>query len=294
MPTSVGSERAEGADYSWDGMRRGSMPFAVLQHTVEGEGRLRFEATSHRVSAGDTMLVTVPHAHRYWLEDGESWRFFWIAFSGQEALRILRIILIDSGPLFRLSDAGVRRLAAACLDLSDAEAVTAGQASAIGYALLMALYDEVLGRSKARRSDGSQAAVLKVVAHVRAHLGSGLGVGALADVAGCSRAHFTRLFTAIQGMSPSEFVLAQRMAHAASLLGEPGLAVKEVSHACGYQDPNYFAKAFRAAYGVSPSQFRSTGMYGAAPATSGRIVTPLGRSAGRARTAAGSNGDGSA
>ena len=37
--------------------------------------------------------------------------------------------------------------------------------------------------------------------------------------------------------------------------------VKQVSLDCGFDDPNYFAKAFRKRYGASPTEFRATGMY---------------------------------
>ena len=30
---------------------------------------------------------------------------------------------------------------------------------------------------------------------------------------------------------------------------------------CGFEDPNYFAKVFRRGFGVSPTEFRTTGMY---------------------------------
>ena len=30
---------------------------------------------------------------------------------------------------------------------------------------------------------------------------------------------------------------------------------------CGFDDSNYFAKVFRRGFGVSPTEFRTTGMY---------------------------------
>ncbi len=262
MPTSAGLEHAEGPDYCWDGRRRGTMPFAVVQHTVAGEGRLVYENATHRVRTGETMLVTVPHRHCYWLEAGERWQFFWIAICGQEALRLLRAILVATGPVLHLRPDAVERLAGACLDLADLPGEAVGRASSIGYAAVMTLYDDVLGRPEPQQSARSHSAIARVVAHVRAHLDTTLDVETLARVAGCSRAHFTRLFTSVEGVSPAEFVTAQRMARAAALLGVPNLQVKAIARSCGYEDPNYFAKAFRASYGVSPTAFRSTGMYG--------------------------------
>jgi hypothetical protein len=55
------------------------------------------------VKEGETLLVLVPHNHRYWLEDGDRWEFFWISMNGEEALRIHRSILAVTGPILKLS-----------------------------------------------------------------------------------------------------------------------------------------------------------------------------------------------
>ncbi|MFB8831213.1 AraC family ligand binding domain-containing protein [Azotobacter sp. CWF10] len=71
MPTNAGYDRVQDCTYCWDGRRRGSTPFAIVQHTLAGEGNLRFEGRHYRLRDGDTMLVLVPHDHCYWLEAGE-------------------------------------------------------------------------------------------------------------------------------------------------------------------------------------------------------------------------------
>lgn len=260
MATSTGYEIAHGPAYDWDGRKRGHTPFCVLQHTISGAGRLRYERRTWRIGPGETMLVTIPHAHRYWLEAGESWGFFWIAMSGQEALRLQRAILHAAGPVFRLMDETVEELADICLTLAD-PGIGAGHASGAAYRATMALHDDLMARTAAGSGEAGHAAVNRATAHARAHLDRSLDVATLAAVAGLSRAHFSRLFTRLNGMSPSDFVLRERMSRAARLLVNGQLSVKEIASACGFEDPNYFAKAFRRTYGTSPSEFRTTGMY---------------------------------
>jgi len=59
------------------------------------------------------------------------------------------------------------------------------------------------------------------------------------------------------------------MRRAARLLVGGGESVKQISGDCGFEDPNYFAKAFRRAYGLSPTEFRTTGMYSVASRRAG-------------------------
>lgn len=264
MPASAGIERVDTPSYSWDGRRRGLTPFAVLQHTLAGEGRLDYEGRVLMLRPGDTMLVTIPHDHRYFLPPGGDWSFFYMVLQGQEALRLIGEIIAVAGPVLRLSAGNLDRFAACVVDLLEGAAATPGDASAIAYRATMALVDDL--SSAAPASDGvtHPAWFNRVTAHIEAHAGDGLTVDRLAGVAGLSRAHFVRQFTRLAGAPPSDYVFRLRMARAAQLLQTSTLTVVEIAAALGFADPNYFAKAFRRAFDVSPSEFRQTGLFTAA------------------------------
>lgn len=260
MPTSAGHEIRTDADYDWDGRQRGRMPFTILQHTISGAGNLRFEGRSHRLGAGDTMILTVPHNHRYWVEPGGRWQFFWLSMNGEEALRLHHDVIATEGPVLRLASNTIAHLARSCLALLDGAAVTPGRASAIAYDAAMALCDDVFGTPAG--SDALRSAMRPVTAHIEANLDRELPVAELARVAGLSRAHFSRLFAASEGLPPAEYVLARRLEAASRLLIQGSrLPVKEIAILTGFPDPNYFAKAFRRQFGISPTEFRTTGMY---------------------------------
>jgi AraC-like DNA-binding protein len=272
MPTSTGYEIRDSRSYEWNGRKRGQTPFTVLQHTVGGVGNLLFERRRYRLRPGETMLVIVPHNHRYWVEDGEHWEFFWISLSGQEAVRIHRTIQAAAGPVFRLRAETIERLAGCCLKLIEGNGEMPGAASAIGYEAACALFDDVFGSQSALSEPAEDNPLGNVVEHIRRNLDKPLSVPDLASVSGFSRAHFSRMFTATEGMPPAEYVLDQRMRHAARLLSSHSrLSVKEVASLTGFEDPNYFAKVFRRFFGISPTEFRTTGMYAtAAPTSSSR------------------------
>ena len=255
MPTTTGYEVRKDERYSWDGRKRGQAAFTVLQHTVAGAGNLRYERRTLRLRPGETLLLVVPHDHRYWVEDGGRWEFFWISMTGREALRVHRNILAAAGPVLRLRPSTIERLADCSLRLIEGRPETPGRASALAYEGLMTLYDDVFGAATGaldpRRS------MLPVIEHIRANLRDRLSVPELAAYAGLSRAHFSRQFAAAAGMPPAEFVLQERMRRAAGLLADDGQAsVKEVAMMAGFEDANYFGKVFRRFHGASPRAFR--------------------------------------
>jgi AraC-like DNA-binding protein len=259
MPTSTGYETRTDSSYEWNGRLRGHTPFTVLQHTVSGAGNLQYERRRFRIRPGDTMLLIVPHNHRYWVEDGGRWEFFWISMSGQEAVRIHRTIQAMTGPVLRLRTETIEHIADCSLRLIEGAGETAGAASAIAYEAAAALYDDVFSSPAPDSEYDENAAVRHVVTHILANLNKELSVAELAEIGGLSRAHFSRLFTASEGISPASFVRQERMRRAARLLtGHPHLPAKEIAVMTGFDDPNYFAKVFRRFFGMSPTEFRKS------------------------------------
>ena len=260
MPTSTGYEIREKPNYDWDGRKRGQTPFTVLQHTISGAGNLRYEGRTYRVLPGETLLVTVPDNHRYWLEPGGRWEFFWISMNGEEAMRLHQAILSANGPILSLQSETIEHLADCSYRLIHGDGEMPGRASAIAYEAAMALYDDVFG---AHPVFGQEYRTMQhVLTHIADNLEKPLRIEDLARVSGLSRAHFSRVFSATEGMPPAEFVLRKRLQRAAKLLAQgANLSVKEISLMSGFEEPNYFAKVFRRYFGASPTEFRTTGMY---------------------------------
>lgn len=256
MAASAGYEQRMNEIYAWDGLKRGTSPFLVIQHTTVGEGRLEYAGNQYRLNPGQTMLVTVPHTNRYWLERGGHWEYFWAVLYGREALRLAREILDAAGPVLTLGPALADRLAAACLTLITAAKPTPGMASTAAYAAMTTLHDATFG---ARATDTPlPAALTRVADFIEANIAAPLPVDRLASVAGVSRAHFVRQFTAGLGQPPSDYVLNRRLERIERLLLATEMKVADIAAATGFNDANYLAKAFRRHRGLSPLEFRAT------------------------------------
>ena len=57
--------------------------------------------------------------------------------------------------------------------------------------------------------------------------------------------------------SPQRFLTQVRLEKAKKLLETEFLTVKEVMNQVGISDASYFARSFRAAYGVTPGKYRT-------------------------------------
>jgi AraC family transcriptional regulator len=92
--------------------------------------------------------------------------------------------------------------------------------------------------------------------YVHNNAGEALSRGVLASVAGYSVPHFHRIFTSELGENIADYVRRVRLERAGRKLRMGAVDITEVALAAGYRSHAAFAKAFRAKYGLSPSEFR--------------------------------------
>jgi len=69
----------------------------------------------------------------------------------------------------------------------------------------------------------------------------------------CSRSQFHTKLKTLTGLSTKEYLNDYRLTLARQLL-EGGMSVAEAAFEVGFSDPNYFGRAFKKKYGLTPSK----------------------------------------
>lgn len=70
--------------------------------------------------------------------------------------------------------------------------------------------------------------------------------------------YFSTLFSEKTGMSFNRYLTTVRMEEASRLLLDPAYRINDTALKVGYRNPKHFARAFKAFYGLSPSDYRKT------------------------------------
>ena len=81
-------------------------------------------------------------------------------------------------------------------------------------------------------------------------------IDSMADRMNISRSTFYRRIKAITGLTPLDYLKNYRLDHAARLLSE-GMRSSEVASAVGFSSSSYFAKCFKAKFGLLPKEYTS-------------------------------------
>lgn len=114
-----------------------------------------------------------------------------------------------------------------------------------------------LERSQICAAGGGRMAELeKVMDEIGNHPGADWNFRCEAEKSGITLRHWNRLFTAVAGMAPHQFVLSCRLRLAKELLASSELPIKEIGALTGFDGVSEFTRFFRHGTGMTPGEWR--------------------------------------
>jgi transcriptional regulator GlxA family with amidase domain len=165
-------------------------------------------------------------------------------------------IFVRDGPVF--SSAGVTAAIDLAFSLIEEDH---GRALALWVARRLVVFlKRPGGQSQFSAALTAQTAATSPIDRVRLHIlenpRAKLGLDALADVAGVSPRHLSRLFRAELGMIPGAYVELTRIDIARRLLEESVAPIKAIAYTAGFGSTATLRRAFLRRLGVTPLQYR--------------------------------------
>jgi AraC-like DNA-binding protein len=249
------SEQRDARAYRWNNRQR---PAGVLlQLTLAGEGWFEAGGRGHALPTGTAFVVELPSATRYALPRGSPyWRFAWAMMAGDAATDHARRIVAEHGHVLRLGPASTP--ATLLLDLHRRVTDrTAGGTDELSVNIEVHRLLLELERAVRTPTAAPPAEVAQVLRLIDERYGDpDLNVAALADTAGYSRYHFSRVFKQHTGLSPYQRLLRVRIRRALQLLTTTDLPVKQVALRVGFRDVSWFCSAFRKQMRATPATVR--------------------------------------
>lgn len=98
--------------------------------------------------------------------------------------------------------------------------------------------------------------VQTAIEFIQSHLAEELSLSSIARHCAVSPYHLSHLFRKEMDTTLTAYIKRARLEVAKQLLADRAISIAEAGYRAGFSDPNYFSKAFRSAYGMSPSEFR--------------------------------------
>ncbi len=120
--------------------------------------------------------------------------------------------------------------------------------------LLLSLYRASLA-APAESPDGTYR-LADIIDFIEKNYAEEISLAHLADRAGCSPSHFSRLFSREVGMPVSEFINRARIRKACLLLRRGDRSISDIAYDVGYNNISFFNRYFRKLMNMTPREYR--------------------------------------
>jgi AraC-like DNA-binding protein len=232
----------------------------VLILTLSGRGEVAVNGRLRGAEPGTIAWLNTTHDyfHRCDARAGD-WRYAWLGIHGFGLDEVFASVAdCASEPVTRLGDgAAAEALFAAVLGRMESRPADQSAANSADVARLMALI--LTERSAQFAALPGLAPVERVVLALREGLARPWRIGEMARLAELSPSQLHRLFRRKFGLTPMNWLRAERINAAKRMLTGPDRPIAAVAEAVGYPDPYHFSRDFRALTQRSPSLFRQEG-----------------------------------
>ena len=120
-----------------------------------------------------------------------------------------------------------------------------------------ALTDEASQALSKEAEDSYMDAMEKAIQYVDEHYMENISSQHVAQIAAFSKSYFGYLFKAVTHKTFVEYLNEKRIEAAVRMLNETAKRVIDICYDCGFKNISHFNRTFKAAVGVSPTEYRS-------------------------------------
>lgn len=239
---------------------------------IEQNYTVRIDAEEHILVPGDILIIAPGTIHSYTPPESGERIFLLFDYDILRNLPSLRPVVASMQPYLLITQAENPPLSSILQRLlRDIVAAYDGGdpfAEAIIHARLLEFFARI-GQSTLRRSSQTRrysqdrrqdhvTRCMEVCTYIEDHLQEDLSTDQLAEIAGFSKFHFTRLFKEFTGVSTHEYLIRKRIETAENLLAKPEYSITEVAMQSGFNSLSTFTRVFKSVKGMTPTAYRKS------------------------------------
>ena len=199
---------------------------------------------------GDIIVYEPGHDYQY-ISQGET-AYLWVHYTGFEA----RSLTKASGlKLIQRQHIGVHKEIISCFRQLFREFIINDDDAE---QLCVCILREILLYTSRHLDSGAKGnPPLLAIEYIHRSFQNPIDIDSLAQMENMSCTAFRTAFRQHTGVSPNEYVIAQRISAACQLLSQTDKSVSAIAADVGYPDQYYFSRIFRKKMGIPPLKYRS-------------------------------------
>lgn len=240
-------------------LRTGGYPCHQWIQCRNGSGRLIVAGNEYTISKDQGMLLLPDEVHEYCAESSEDWIVDWIGFSGAAVDDFFKKTanMTSSGVFCIAQPEDLRECLEQILAASQSpNPIKAMEVSALTYNFLMNLLKNA-STTSTNSISSRYSRLTPVLNYIEEHFSESITLKELSDLLGVTPQHLCTLFRKIMNTRIFEYINLVRIKKSKEyLLDQPGVAIRDVAHANGFEDVSYFCYIFKRIEKITPGDFR--------------------------------------
>jgi YesN/AraC family two-component response regulator len=240
--------------YDWE-CRKNEESICIFQYTIAGKGMLEINGKYVRQTPSSVFLIERPGNYHYWLpEDSEFWEFKFISLT-ISSLPFWNYITSRYDKTFKmLPDNPALQLWDEIYNMVEkSEIQSIFDNSLLAYKFLMTLHKYLKETGPITTQNEPIQLCLEFI---NREFGKPITLSDIAQSCQISPFYLNKCFREVVGETPIQYLTKVRIRHSTELLSQTSLSVDAIAKQCGFQNANYFAKVFKKATDLSPTEYK--------------------------------------
>ena len=228
-----------------------------LHFIIEGRGTLYIGDKKYSLSSGDIFIIPPDVLKSYFPDKTMPWKYVWLAFYGKAAPQYCKNALFDIyHPVFKskYKKEIINTLFSLFKICESPKTMNSLFALSALYKVFAILTNE---RNPVVVSSSANAYISQTISIIeKNYCNPNLRVETICQELFISHSYLCAIFKKILNIPLSKYLIRYRLQKACELLKSTDLTVNSIARTVGYSDIGHFLKSFKAAYSMTPSEYR--------------------------------------
>jgi len=241
-------------------IERGQYYDYEIKYIVSGKFHVIQHNKKYIVNPGEMILMNLFDYHKYYPDADDLCDILWIHFNGQGCEKLIAEIEgFQKLPIIMTPSASFAEIIKKCLNLfNESQNNSDLYMSLYIHELLTEILQPLPRLYLTEKTTVDQMILIKTTDDfIEAHLNETITLNMLSKEACLSPFHFSRVFSALTGKSPIQYVLQKKIEKSKIMLLYTNKTISLISEELGFADISHFSRSFHKIEGLSPKKFRN-------------------------------------
>lgn len=225
-----------------------------LIYIVDGKGCLNYYGKEREINAGDVICLDLSHPHG--ISTSYNLEYFVIGIQGEAFKSVYNLVFSQNYIIHPTNQKNIHQIFVDIFKMKQAD-INYFDIKVVTY--IFRILSELVNEQKDMGFNDINSGVMtidKIKQYINEHLSEDISIQNMAECAGYSKYHFTRIFRSITGLTPGRYLNRIRIERAKQLLIETNLPLDYIAHKTGFKSLSAFVTSYKKLTGYTPGHFR--------------------------------------